>query len=158
MESLDLKRKEIRQIFGEAIGKEPAFKVITSASRRPKVSGPLVIVRTPETKEEYLGGRPVLYGCKAVVIVSLIVSGPEEPEDLMDELASKIHFLLRESLPGKFEKFRRLQTQTESQEGGSELSGKIDLYYEVTYTIKDKSPPEGLKNFKGVTLDMGENS
>jgi len=159
MESIDLKRKDIRGMFREAFENTDKFSVITSASKRPKsMVIPQVFIRTPES-EEKLQGRSV-YRCTTLVMVSLLISGETEPEDRMDDLASEIHVLLKNRLNSspEIEKISRVKSRSESKEGGSDLSGKIDLYYEVTYSVNEREAPTGLKKFKGVHAELGVSS
>lgn len=159
MESIDLKRKNIRAMFREAVEDTDKFSVITSASKRPKsMTTPQVFIRTMESEEKQQGAS--VYRCTTLVMVSLLISGETEPEDQMDELASEIHALLKSRLNGSqdVEKISRVRSRTDSKEGGSDLSGKIDLYYEVTYSVNERETPTGLKKFKGVNAELGVSS
>ena len=156
MENIDLKRKSIRAMFREAFENTEKFSVITSASKRPKsLSTPQVVIRTPESEEKQQGKS--VYRCTTLVMVSLVVSGQDEPEDLVDELASEAHALVKSRFSGsqEIEKISRVKSRTGSREGGSDLSGKIDLYYEVTYSVNERKVPTGLKKFKGVHAELG---
>ena len=157
MENIDLKRKSIRAMFREAFEDTAKFSVITSASKRPKsLSTPQVVIRTPESEEKQQGKS--VYRCTTLVMVSLVVSGQDaEPEDLIDELASEAHALVKSRFNGsqEIEKISRVKSRTGSREGGSDLSGKIDLYYEVTYSVNERETPTGLKKFKGVHAELG---
>ena len=159
MENIDLKRKSIRAMFREAFEDTAKFIVITSASKRPKsLSTPQVVIRTPESEEKQQGKS--VYRCTTLVMVSLVVSGQDEPEDLVDELASEAHSLVKSRFNGsqEIEKISRVKSRTGSREGGSDLSGKIDLYYEVTYSVNEREAPTGLKKFKGVHAELGVSS
>jgi len=157
MESIDLKRKDIRSMFREAFENTGKFSVFTSASKRPEsILTPQVFIRTPES-EEKLQGKSV-YRCTTLVMVSLLISGETEPEDRMDDLASELHNLVssRFTRAPEIEKISRVKSRSESKEGGSDLSGKIDLYYEVTYSVNERKTPTGLKKFKGIQMSLGE--
>lgn len=158
MESLDNKRKFIRHFFRDAVKTNDKFSVSTSASLRPKSSEfPVVLIKTPESKEVALGAN--LYRCTTLVVVSILIGGAYEPEDHLDELASELHELLRtrSGESPEIEKISRVKSRSESKEGGSDLGGVVELFYEVTYSVSEKSKPHGLKKFKGIQMSLGEN-
>ena len=161
MDDIDLKRKRVRKIFRDILSGFSEFKVTTSASKRPKTGDyPCVLIRTPESKEKFMGGPPAVYECRVLVIISLLYGGSSEPEDKMDDLASVIHKAVRSGLTGSDElsDLRRIQTRSESKEGGSELSGKTDLWYEVTYFVRDFELATNLQNYRGTRMDIGVGS
>ena len=118
---------------------------------------PFVRVRTPHSEEELLGGPPLYYGCKTMLLVSVGASDLDNPEDKLDDLAMEVHDLIMNEfhLSEEVDSIKRVKTNTEFREGGSENIGVIDIWYEVSYTVKENLKTKELKQYKGTKAKFG---
>lgn len=157
MTSLDHMRKRVRQVCSKAVSVSKNLTVINSVSKRMRAGIPFVRVSTPHSEEELLGGPPLYYNCKTMLLISIAASDADGLEDRLDDLAAEVHeLILREFHPSsEFDSIKRVKTNTEFREGGSENVGVIDIWYEVSYSVKETLRTITLKKYKGTEASFG---